>query len=73
MTDPDSPFYLSKNHFSQFQGLKKGVQWFKPQAMGINKLNTIMNHSRRKTLVQKLQNSNIPPNQIVQTTGHKTL
>ena len=25
MTDPDSPIYLSKNHFNQFQGLKKGV------------------------------------------------
>ena len=48
MTDPDSPFYLSKNHFNKFQGLKKGAQSFKPQAMRINKLNTIMNHSRRK-------------------------
>ena len=31
------------------------------------------NHSGRKTLVQKLQDNNVPPNQIVQVTGHKNL
>ena len=54
--------------------------------MGVNKLNTIMkgmtqaagisgktNHSDRKTLVQKLQDSGVPPTQIVQITGHKNL
>ena len=54
--------------------------------MGINKLNTIIkemteaagiqgkiNHSGRKTLVQKLQDNDIPPNQIVQITGHKKI
>ena len=54
--------------------------------MGVNKLNNIMkdmtqaagisgktNHSGRKTLVQKLQDSGVPPNQIIQITGHKNL
>ena len=31
------------------------------------------NHSGRKTLVQKLQDNNVPPNQIVQVTGHNNL
>ena len=31
------------------------------------------NHNGRKTLVQKLQDNNVPPNQIVQVTGHKNL
>ena len=60
--------------------------WFKAQPMGVNKLNNIMkdmtqaagisgktNHSGRKTLVQKLQDSGVPPNQIIQITGHKNL
>ena len=54
--------------------------------MGVNKLNNIMkdmtqaagisvktNHSGRKTLEQKLQDSGVPPNQIIQITGHKNL
>ena len=31
------------------------------------------NHSGRKTLVQKLQDSGVPPNQRIQITGHKNL
>ena len=31
------------------------------------------NHSGRKTLVQKLQDNDVPPNQIVQITGQKHL
>ena len=31
------------------------------------------NHSGRKTPVQKLQDNNVPPNQIVQIIGHKNL
>ena len=30
-------------------------------------------HAGRKTLVQKLQDNNVPPNQIIQVTGHKNL
>ena len=54
--------------------------------MGVNKLNSILkdmcdaggippktNHSGRKTLVQKLQDHGVPPNQIIQITGHKNL
>ena len=54
--------------------------------MGVKKLNIIMkdmtqaarisvktNHSGRKTLVQKLHDSGVPPNQIIQITGHKNL
>ena len=31
------------------------------------------NHSGRKTLVQKLRDNDVPPNQMVQVTGHKNL
>ena len=61
----------------------KTGNWFKAQ---VNKLSNIMkdmtqaagisgktNHSGRKTLVQKLQDSGVPPNQIIQITGHKNL
>ena len=57
--------------------------------MGVNKLNSLMkdcaemaeigldkritNHSARKTLVQTLQDKNVPPTQIIQVTGHKNL
>ena len=61
----------------------EGKNWFKEQPMEVNKLNNIMkdmtqaagilNYSGRKTLVQKLQHSGVPPNQIIQITGHKNL
>ena len=57
--------------------------------MGVNKLNSLMkycavkagigankritNHNARKTLVQKLQDHNVPPTHISQVTGHKNL
>ena len=40
------------------------------QAAGIS---AKTNHSRRKTLVQKLQDSGVASNQIIQITGHKNL
>ena len=40
------------------------------QAAGIS---VKTNHSGRKTLVQKLHDSGVPPNQIIQITGHKNL
>ena len=87
MLDPDSSFYLSVNYFkTETHASVEGKNWFKAQPMGVNKLNNIMkdmtqaagisaktNHSGRKTLVQKLQDSGIPPNQIIQITGHKNL
>ena len=33
----------------------------------------LVNHSTRKHLVQKLVDNNIPPNEIVQITGHKNI
>jgi len=85
MLQPDSPFYLSVNYFS-IQGKQSKNNWFKAQPMGVNKLNSILkdmcetgeiriktNHAGRKTLVQKLQDKGIPPNQIIQITGHKNI
>ena len=43
------------------------------QLAGIGKDKRITNHSARKTLVQKLQDHDISPTQIVQITGHKNL
>ena len=64
----------------------EGKNWCKVQPMGVNKLNKMMkdmtqaagipgktNDSGRKPLVQKLQESGVPPNQIIQITGHKNL
>ncbi|CAH3140317.1 unnamed protein product, partial [Porites evermanni] len=81
----DAPFYLAVNHQLAFPDTK----WFKPQPMGVNKLNSLMkecaaaagigenkritNHSGRKTLTQTLLNHDVPPTQIIQVTGHKNL
>ena len=87
MLKPESPFYLAVNYFKTEGELKsESSKWFKSQPMGVNKLNSLMkemtetagisvktNHSGRKTLVQKLQDNDVPPNQIVQITGHKNL
>ena len=88
MLEPDSSFYLSVNYFkTETRASVEGENWFKAQPMGVNKLNNIMkdmtqaagisgktNHSGRKTLVQKLQDSGVPPNQIIQITrGHKNV
>ncbi|PFX24183.1 hypothetical protein AWC38_SpisGene11228 [Stylophora pistillata] len=88
MLEPDSSFYLSVNYFkTETHASVKGRNWFKAQPMGVNKLNDIMkdmtqaarisgktSHSGRKTLLQKLQDSGVPPNQIIQITrGHKNV
>ena len=87
MLQPDSPFYLAVNYFkTKAQSKSEGSNWLKSQSMGVNKLNSFMkemteaaeisvktNHSERKTLVQTLQDNDVPPNQIVQITGHKNL
>ena len=83
--DIDSPFYLSVNHTSTSKYAFSETKWFKPQPMGVNKLNSLMkdcaetanvgldkritNHSARKTLVQTLQDRNVPPTQIIQVAG----
>ena len=85
--EPDSSFYLSVNYFkTETHASVEGKNWFKAQPIGVNKSNNIMkdmtqaagiagktNHSGRKTLVQKLQDSGVPPNQIIQITWHKNL
>ena len=87
MLKPDSTFYLAVNYFKSEGELKlEGSKWFKSQPTGVNKLNSLMkemtetagisvktNHSGGETLVQKLQDNDVPPNQIVQITGHKNL
>ena len=88
MLKPDSPFYLAVNYFKTESELKsEGSKWFKSQPLYVNQLNSLMkemtetaeifvktiNHSRRKTLVQKPQDNDVSPSQIVQITGHKNL
>lgn len=43
------------------------------KAAGIPTDKKLSNHSARKHLVQKLSEQNIPPNQIMQITGHRNL
>lgn len=66
-----------------------GQKWYKNQRLGINMIYQFMksmkgdgelssdkrltNHSTRKHLIQKLTNANIPPNQIVQISGHRNI
>ena len=87
MLEPDSSFHLSVNYFkTETHASVAGKNWLKAQPVGVNKLNNIMkdmtqaagisgktNHSGRKTLVQKLQDSGVPSNQIIQITGHKNV
>ena len=68
---------------------KAGRKWFMAAPLGVNSLRSmvknmlaasqvhshkkLVNHSTRKHLVQKLVDNNIPPNEIVQITGHKNV
>lgn len=38
----DEPFYLAINHISSEQLAFQDTKWFKPQPMGVNKLNSLM-------------------------------
>ena len=85
MTDSDSPSYLGINHTKN----PTEKPWFKASAMGVNKLNSLMktmadkagfdekrrltNHSARKTMIQKLNDNNIPPTHIMQLSGHRNV
>ena len=86
MLQPGSPFYLALNSFKKAQSKSKCSEWLKSQPMGVNKPNSLIieitetagisvktNQSARNTLVPKLQDNAVPPNQIVQITGHKNL
>ncbi|XP_062604368.1 zinc finger MYM-type protein 4-like [Saccostrea cucullata] len=84
---PDDPFYLATHTQQHAMSVKE--QWFKRQPVGVNKLASLIkrmanaagiggdkkltNHSARKHLVQKLSENNVPPNQIMQITGHKNI
>ena len=85
MCASDSPFY----HAINTEVPKPGKKWFKNSALGVNSLRSMMRnmqkdagletnrkivkHSTRKHLVQKLVDSEIPPNEIMQITGHKNV
>ena len=85
MMDDNSPFYLAINT----EVPKVGKKWFKASPLGVNSLRSVaknmlaasqvqsekklVNHSTGKHLVQKLVDSNIPPNEFVQITGHKNI
>ena len=84
MTD-ECPFYLAVN----IESPKPGQKWFKCSPLGVNSLRSmlknmikdsglktdkkLMNHSTRKHLVQKLVDNDVPPNEIIQITGHKNV
>ena len=85
MMDENPSFYLAINT----EVPKAGQKWFKASPLEVNSLRSIVknmlaasqvqsdkklvNHSTRKHLVQKLVDSNIPPNETVQITGHKNI
>ena len=72
MLTTEAPFYLSFNYSKDSSRC-----WFKANAMGVNKLKSLMktkankagldkkrrltNRSARKTIIQKLNDSNVPP------------
>jgi len=80
MMDDNSPFYLAINT----EVPKAGKKWFKASPLGVNSLRSVaknmlaasqfqsekksVNHSTGKHLVQKLVDSNIPQNEVVQIT-----
>ena len=85
-SEPNNPFYVATTtvHHTSPQEI-----WFKRNPVGVNKLSSMMkrmveraglnpdkkltNHSARKHLVQKLNDFNIPANQIMQISGHKNI
>ena len=85
MMSDESPFYLAVNN----ERPKPGQMWFKCSPLGINSLRSMLknmvqdsgldsdkklvSHSTRKHLVQKLVDNEIPPNEIIQITGHKNV
>ena len=85
-SEPDSPFYIASTTMAFPTTYDT---WFKRNPVGINKLGNMLkkminragistdkhlsNHSARKYLIQKLNDSNIPANQIMQISGHKNI
>ena len=88
MLGDDSPFYLGINHTRRSQEDTQNKNWSKSALMGVNKLNSLMKtmaakadlsnkqltkHSDRKRMMQKLDDSGIPPTHIMQLSGHKNV
>ena len=85
-SSPEHPFYIAAT--AVHQPSPRDI-WFKRNPVGINKLGSMMkwmckqaglnpdkklsNHSARKYLVQKLNDNNVPANQIMQISGHKNI
>ena len=84
MNKPDAPFYLGVNHTTK----NCDKSWFKANAMGVNKLNSLMNtmaedtdldnshltnYSARKQTIQTLNDKDIPSSHIMQLSGHKNV
>lgn len=85
-SQPNHPFYIAS---TTKHSPSPNETWFKRNPIGTNKLGSMMstmvhnseistdkrltNHSARKYLVQKLCDSNIPPTQIAQISGHRNL
>ena len=85
MNDPDAPFYTVVNNVKPKSTDKC---WFKCNAVGSNKLGSLMkemsrkaglendklrSHSARKTMIQTLSGNDVPPTQIAKLSGHKSL
>ena len=88
MYEDDSPFYLAVNNNNLKAESLQTKEWFKVGPVGINKLNRVMktmaqkagiynerlrNHSGRKTMIQTLNENDIPLTHIAQLSGHKNL
>ena len=85
MITDKSPFYLAVN----IESPKPGQKWFECSPLAVNSLRSMLknmikdsglktdkklvNHSTRKHLVQKLVDNDVPPNEIIQITGHKNV
>ena len=82
MMADDSPFYVAVNT----EVPKAGKKWFKAAVNSLRSMvknmlaasqvhsdKKLVKHSTRKHLVQELVDNNIPPNEIVQITGHKNV
>jgi hypothetical protein len=87
MSQADAPFYLALNNTKNRSSLET-KSWFKCNGVGVNKLGSLMkemakksglqnpklrNHSARKTMIQTLSDSDVPPTHIAQLSGHKNL
>ena len=84
---PHDPFYVAP--VTSDKNPRLSEMWFKRQPVGLGKIACLMksmavhlpssagkrftNQSARKHLVQKLAYSNMPPDHIIQTTGHKNV